>query len=113
MNSGAGNAFRSSLPFTVNGNRSSTTTAAGTMNSGSRPATKCRTSDDSLLAPGSLTYAVMSPSGPSGRKTSDTATDACAFRCTRVVMSVNITSITPGVGDQVTDTANPRSSPMS
>ena len=49
--SGAGNARRSSLPFAVNGNSSSTTTAAGTMYSGSRPATNSRTRAGSSPAP--------------------------------------------------------------
>ena len=46
--SGAGRARVSSLPLTVNGSASSTTTAAGTMNSGSRSATKPRSSVDSF-----------------------------------------------------------------
>ena len=42
--SGAGSARRSSLPFTVSGSPSSTTTADGTMYSGSRPPRCARSS---------------------------------------------------------------------
>ncbi len=49
--SGAGRAWRSSLPLAVSGSDSSTTQADGTMWSGSRSAAKARTTDGSSPAP--------------------------------------------------------------
>ncbi|EPQ76941.1 hypothetical protein MMMB2_1602 [Mycobacterium marinum MB2] len=55
VNCGAGSARRSSLPFAVNGNPSTTITAAGTMYSGNRSPTHRRTSLANSIAEGSLT----------------------------------------------------------
>src|SRR5512142_3527209 len=51
VNSGTGRPRRSSLPLTVNGNPSSTTTAAGTMYSANREPTAARTAPASRTPP--------------------------------------------------------------
>jgi hypothetical protein len=53
--SGAGSAARSVFPLGVSGSRSKTTTAAGTMYSGSTPAACSRSTAGSTAAPGAGT----------------------------------------------------------
>src|SRR5512142_3223536 len=76
VNSGTGRPRRSSLPLTVNGNPSSTTTAAGTMYSANRDPTAART------APASSTTPATATTYPTSRLTpgwsSRTTTTACA-----------------------------------
>ncbi|GAA3773583.1 hypothetical protein GCM10022403_005880 [Streptomyces coacervatus] len=80
--SGTGNARRSTFPFAVNGNASSTTTADGTMYSGSRAPTNPRTAPATSppgLPPPTTTYATsrLSPGTSSRATTSACSTPGC------------------------------------
>ncbi len=77
--SGAGSALRSSFPFGVNGSASSVTNAVGTMNSGSRPHSRSRSSRTSGAGPAGTTYATSrrSPGRSSRIVTTVSATDGC------------------------------------
>ncbi len=78
--SGAGNAARSSFPLRVTGNSSNTTTAEGTMYSGSASPANLRTSPASRPAPTTpVTYATSrrSPGRSSRATTATAATPGC------------------------------------